>query len=104
MEFRSAAQPAPACLLCARAAGTGGPVCAGCQRAYGPRVALLLARAERDADFAAACLANLPPPLRQRFAALLGQRCLMPGADTRTGPGLRRARPRASAAWLARAN
>jgi hypothetical protein len=63
-----------------------------------------LARAERDPDFAAACLANFPAPLRERFAALLGQRCFLPGADTRLRPGLRAARPRVDAKWLSRAN
>jgi hypothetical protein len=67
-------------------------------------VARLLARAERDPDFAAACLRNLPPLLRERFAWLLGQRCLLPGADTRQGPGLRAARPRVDPKWLANAN
>jgi hypothetical protein len=64
----------------------------------------LLARAERDRDFLTTCLRNLPPEPRARFAALLGQRCLLPGADTRLGPGLRAARPRVDPKWLERAN
>ncbi len=79
-------------------------ICGGCERTYGPRVARWLARAERDHDFAASCLACLTPPLRERFAALLAQRYLLPGSDTRRGPGLRAARPRPSAKWLANAN
>ena len=67
-------------------------------------MARLLARAERDHDFAAACLANFPAPLRERFAALLGQRCLLPGADTRVRPGLRAAKPRLDPKWLKAAN
>jgi len=67
-------------------------------------VARLLARAEHDQDFAAACLANFPAPLRARFAALLSQRCFMPGADTRLRPGLRAAKPRVDTKWLSRAN
>lgn len=99
----SAENPHP-CHLC----GSGRPpedtVCRGCERTYGPRVARLLARAERDHDFAAACLANFPAPLRERFAALLGQRCFLPGADTRARPGLRAARPRVDPKWLKTAN
>jgi len=57
-------------------------------------VARLLARAEHDQDFAAACLANFPAPLRARFAAMLGQRCFLPGADTRARPGLRAVKAR----------
>jgi len=67
-------------------------------------VAQLLARAERDADFASACLANLMPPLRERFAELLAQRFLLPGTDTQLRPGLRSARPRVDPKWLAQAN
>jgi hypothetical protein len=67
-------------------------------------VARLLARAERDPDFALACLANLPAPLRERFAALLSQRCFLPGADTRARPGLRAAMPRLDTKWLRTAN
>jgi hypothetical protein len=63
-----------------------------------------LARAERDHDFAAACLANFPAPLRDRFAALLGKRCFLPGADTGARPGLRAAKPRVDAKWLKTAN
>jgi hypothetical protein len=79
-------------------------ICAGCERTYGPRVARLLARAQADQDFAAACLRNLPPTLRERFASLLGQRCLQPGCDTARGPGLRATRPRVDPKWLAGAN
>jgi hypothetical protein len=67
-------------------------------------VARLLARAEDDPDFATACLANFPPALRERFASLLAKRCLLPGADSRTKPGLRSARPRVDPDWLRRAN
>jgi hypothetical protein len=63
-----------------------------------------LARAEGDQDFAVACLANLPPALRARFAALLGKRCFLPGADSRRGPGLRAARPRVDPKRLCTAN
>jgi hypothetical protein len=42
-------------------------------------------------------LANFPAELRARFAALLGKRCFLPGADTRRGPGLRAAKPRLDA-------
>jgi hypothetical protein len=63
-----------------------------------------LARAEHDQDFAAACLANFPPPLRERFAAMLGQRCFLPGADTRVRPGLRAAKPRLDAKLRRTAN
>jgi hypothetical protein len=103
------AVPAETTHLC-RLCGAGSPpedgICAECERTYGPRVARLLARAERDQDFAAACLANFPAPLRERFASLLGQRCFLPGADTRRGPGLRAAKPRSSidAKWLKTAN
>ena len=76
----------------------------GCERTYGPRVARLLARAEQDPDFASACLANFPAPLRERFAALLSKRCFLPGADTHERPGLRAARPRDDAKWLRTAN
>lgn len=99
--------PAPAthpCRLCGEQGSPEDGICPGCERNYGPRVARLLARAERDHDFALACLANFPAPLRERFAALLGQRCLMPGADTRRGPGLRPARPRVDPKWLKTAN
>jgi hypothetical protein len=99
--------PAPGTYLCGLCGGESHPeqaICAGCERTYGPRVARLLARAERDPDFTAACLANFPPALRERFAALLGKRCFLPGADTRKGPGLRAAKPRASAEWLRSAN
>ena len=102
---KSAENPHP-CRLCP--AGTPGEsgICQSCEQTYGPRVARLLARAEQDQDFAAACLANFPPALRERFAALLGKRCFMPGADTRRGPGLRAARPRpaSDAKWLRTAN
>ena len=92
------------CRLCGLASPAG--ICAECERTYGPKVARLLARAEQDQDFAAACLANFPAPLRERFAALLSQRCFLPGADTRRGPGLRaaRPRPRVDAKWLKSAN
>jgi hypothetical protein len=55
---------------------------------------VLLARAETDQDFATACLANFPAPLRERFAALLSKRCLLPGADSARSPGLRSVKPR----------
>jgi hypothetical protein len=67
-------------------------------------VARLLARAEHDQGFAAACLANFPAPLRERFAAMLGQRCFLPGADTRARPGLRAAKPRLDPKRLRTAN
>ena len=92
------------CSLCAGKSELDQAICAGCERTYGPKVARLLARAERDPDFTAACLANFPAPLRERFAALLSKRCFLPGADTRSGPGLRAAKPRPSAEWLRRAN
>jgi hypothetical protein len=82
------------CRLCGESSSAGATICSICERTYGPRVARLLARAERDPDFAAACLANFPSALRERFAALLGKRCFLPGADTRLRPGLRAARPR----------
>jgi hypothetical protein len=94
----------PTCPLCGAGAEASAEICGGCRRIYGPRVARLLARAERDPDFAAACLANFPAPLRDRFAALLSKRCLLPGADTRLRPGLRAARPRRDARWLRTAN
>jgi len=94
----------PTCRLCGQAESGKTTICAACERTYGPRVARLLARAEGDPDFAAACLANFPSALRERFAALLSKRCLLPGADTRQGPGLRPARPRANPKWLRAAN
>jgi len=94
----------PCCSLCAGKNQRDGAICAGCERTYGPKVARLLARAERDPDFTAACLANFPAPLRERFAALLSKRCFLPGADTRSGPGLRAAKPRPSAEWLRSVN
>jgi hypothetical protein len=97
-------QSAQRCRLCAPEVAGEAAICAACERTYGPRVARLLARAERDPDFAAACLRNLPPLLRERFASLLGQRCLLPGADTRLRPGLRAARPRPDPRWLTNAN
>jgi hypothetical protein len=96
--------PAHPCRLCGQASDAPSAICGSCERTYGPRVARLLARAEHDQDFAAACLANFPPPLRERFAALLGQRCLLPGADTRARPGLRAAKPRLDPKWLRTAN
>jgi len=92
------------CSLCGDESRLDEAICAGCERTYGPRVARLLARAESDPDFTAACLANFPAPLRERFAALLSKRCFLPGADTRQGPGLRAARPRPSAEWLRSVN
>jgi hypothetical protein len=94
MDRSQSAESAHPCRLCAAQAADEGSICAECERTYGPRVARLLARAEQDQDFAAACLANFPAPLRERFAALLAKRCLLPGADTRLRPGLRSARPR----------
>jgi hypothetical protein len=94
----------PTCRLCAQADGGATTICAGCERTYGPRVARLLVRAERDPDFAAACLANFPSALRERFAALLGKRCLLRGADTQLRPGLRPARPRPDPKWQRAAN
>jgi hypothetical protein len=92
---RSASTPAVgSCRLCGE--GSVDTICASCEHTYGPRVARLLARAEQDQDFATACLANFPAPLREQFAALLGKRCFLPGADTRRGPGLRAAKPRPS--------
>lgn len=92
------------CRLCRGDAGPTIAICPDCERTYGPRVARLLARAESDPDFAAACLANFPAALRERFASLLGKRCLLPGADTRLRPGLRAARPRVDPEWQRRAN
>lgn len=103
--MESPARPAQLpCRLCGEACALSDAICAGCERTYGPRVARLLARAERDQDFAAACLANFPAALRERFAALLGQRCFLPGADTRLRPGLRAAKPRVDPERLRRAN
>jgi hypothetical protein len=96
--------PAHPCRLCGQNGREDQAICVSCERTYGPRVALLLARAEQDPDFATACLANFPAPLRERFAALLGKRCFLPGADTRERPGLRAARPRGDAKWLSTAN
>ena len=96
--------PKHPCRLCSQACLASDGICGGCEHTYGPRVARLLARAERDHDFAAACLANFPAALRERFATLLAQRCFMPGADTRLRPGLRAARPRVDAERLRRAN
>jgi hypothetical protein len=104
MDARSPAPSAHLCRLCAAKCGAPSRICAVCERSYGPRVARLLARAEQDSGFAAACLANLEPALRERFACLLGQRCLLPGADTQQRPGLRGVRPRADPKWLASAN
>jgi hypothetical protein len=100
-DSRPSAHP---CRLCGESSHAADAICVGCERSYGPRVARLLARAERDQDFAAACLANFPAPLRERFAALLGRRCFLPGADTRARPGLRAAKPRVDPKWLRTAN
>jgi len=99
----SAENPYP-CQLCGNGRPPEDTICQGCEHTYGPRVARLLARAERDQDFAAACLANFPAPLRERFAALLSQRCFLPGADTSARPGLRAAKPRVDPKWLKTAN
>jgi hypothetical protein len=104
MDPSGPADPAHRCRLCGKAEPACVTICAACELAYGKRVARLLARAERDHDFALTCLAHLPDPLRQRFAALLGQRCFLAGADTRMGPGLRRAKPRPDPKWLKAAN
>ena len=106
MERENPAETAHLCRLCGSATPPEAGICSECERTYGPRVARLLARAERDRDFAAACLANFPAPLRERFASLLGQRCFLPGADTRLGPGLRAAKPRllVDAKWSKTAN
>lgn len=96
--------PQPPCRLCGKSCLASDGICGGCEHTYGPRVARLLARAEHDHDFAAACLANFPAALRERFAALLAQRCFLPGADTRSRPGLRSAKPRVDAERLRRAN
>lgn len=92
------------CRLCRESAPDPAAICAGCERTYGPRVARLLARAERDPSFAQACLANFPSALRQRFAALLAKRCVQPGADTWLGPGLRATSPRVDPKWRRAAN
>lgn len=97
MDRERPAETAHLCRLCGAGSPPEGSICSACEQTYGPRVARLLARAEQDQDFAAACLANFPPPLRERFAALLSKRCFLPGADTRRGPGLRAARPRPAA-------
>lgn len=94
----------PACRLCGQTCADQAAICAACERTYGPKVARLLARAEQDPDFAQACLANFPGPLRARFASLLGQRCLVPGQSSPVRPGLRAARPRADPKWLRAAN
>lgn len=104
MDPSASAEGARPCRLCGDESQAVDAICGGCERTYGPRVARLLARAERDPDFAAACLANFPAKLRERFAALLSKRCFLPGADTRLRPGLRAAKPRASAKWLRTAN
>jgi hypothetical protein len=104
MALPPRAPSAHLCRLCGPPTTSETTICGACERAYGPRVARLLARAERDQDFAAACLRNLPPALAARFASLLGQRCLLPGSDSAQGPGLRAARPRADPKWLAGAN
>ena len=96
--------PAHPCRLCGQHGPEDPAICGDCERTYGPRVARLLARAEQDPDFAAACLANFPAPLRERFAALLSKRWFLPGADTRERPGLRATRPRGDAKWLRTAN
>jgi hypothetical protein len=92
------------CGLCAGSCADDATICSTCERTYGPKVSRLLARAEVDPGFAQACLANLPGPLRARFAALLGKRFLRSGGDTRVGPGLRSARPRADPKWQRTAN
>src|SRR5258705_346102 len=104
MDRSAPAEGAYPCRLCGDESHPESAICTGCERTYGPRVARLLARAEHDPNFGAACLANFPAPLRERFAALLSQRCFLPGADTRSRPGLRAARPRPSAKWLQSAN
>lgn len=96
--------PQDPCRLCGKSCPASDGICGGCEHTYGPRVARLLARAERDQDFAAACLANFPAALRERFAALLAQRCFLPGKGTRFRPGLRAAKPRVDAERLRRAN
>lgn len=85
---------AHSCRLCGQVGAIAQAICASCEGTYGPRVAVLLARAEHDQDFATACLANFPAPLRERFAALLAKRCLLPGSDSLRGPGLRSVKPR----------
>lgn len=104
MDRSPPSPPAHSCGLCGRIGPDDAAICEVCERTYGPRVARLLARAEHDQDFAAACLANFPAPLRERFAAMLGQRCFLPGADTRARPGLRAAKPRLDPKWLRTAN
>lgn len=94
----------PTCSLCGQTCADQVTICADCERAYGQNGARLLARAERDPGFAQTCLANLPAALRAHFASLLGQRCLVPGADSRLRPGLCPARPRVDPKWLRTAN
>jgi len=98
--------PPPAASGCPLCENRRGPaaICAGCERTYGPRVARLLARAEADPSFKAACLAHLPAPLRASFAALLSRRYFRPGREGARGPGLRSARPRVDPRWLRTAN
>jgi len=98
------APPAPTtCPLCENERGPAS-VCAACERTYGPRVARLLARAEADPSFKAACLAHFPAPLRAQFAALLSRRCFRPGREGARGPGLRSTRPHVDPRWLRAAN
>jgi len=104
MDRRASRPPAHPCRLCRPHGAEEGAICADCERTYGPRVARLLARAEQDQDFANACLANFPPPLRERFATLLSKRCFLPGADTRLRPGLRPAKLRPDIKCLRAAN
>jgi len=78
------------CRCCSLEAKLAQGICENCVRIHGPRVALLLARCQADADFASACLARLPEALRARFVAALSAKCLAP----KRGPGLRYTRGR----------
>jgi hypothetical protein len=81
------------CRSCSRRTELSNGICEACAVAYGPRVAELLARCQAEPDFASACLARLPSPARERFAALLAAKCLTAGPR----PGLAYTRPNARA-------
>ena len=81
------------CRCCSLEAKLERGICENCARTHGPRVALLLARCQADADFASTTLARLPAGLRESFAAKLSAKCLAP----KQGPGLCYTRAPASA-------
>jgi hypothetical protein len=81
------------CESCAELGRLNARICRTCQARFGRRIAELIARARRDADFASRCLAAMGPEARAALLEILERPHREPAARSTAAalrPGLRK--------------